>query len=65
MKLWIARENDNSLYLFSKKPIFEKGCWVEYSGYGYCFTELPCDIFPDITFENSPQQVELKLVKED
>lgn len=65
MKLWIARENDNSLYLFSKKPIFEKGCWVEHSDYGYCFTELPCDIFPDITFENSPQQVELKLINEE
>lgn len=63
MKLWIARESDKSLYLFSEKPIFEEGCWVEKSGYGYCFTELPYDVFPEVTFENSPKEVELKLVE--
>lgn len=69
MKFWIARDKDEdgSLCLYSKKPKLseeDEGFWV-CSQYGI-FVDvivLPSKDFPEITFENSPQEVELKLVK--
>ena len=62
MKIWIARDK-NGLYMYEKRPTFfvsfgEFGCMI---GETYC--KLPSHWFPEITFENSPQEVELKLVK--
>lgn len=61
LKLWIARDIDGVIHLFiGNKP--KKGSMYfrgDYSGY-----PLGIDVFPEITFENSPQQVELKLIEE-
>ena len=62
MKLWIARDK-NGLFLYAKKPMFfeglnEFGCMI-----GEEFYELPSNWLPEVTFENSPQEVELKLIK--
>lgn len=62
MKLYAARDK-NGLFLYAKKPmVFEDsnefGCMI-----GEEFCELPSNWFPEITFENSPQEVELKLVE--
>lgn len=66
MKFYIARDKDNRLYLYRDKPfkgdaIFICQCnntkhWSEYF-------ELDESLFPEVTWENSPQEVELKLVK--
>ena len=68
MKLWIARDKDNALWLYNAKPIkneslgafvgtgFENGYWCE----EYSLDE---ESFPEVTFENSPQEVELKLIE--
>ena len=68
MKLWIARDKDG-LFLFLKKPeksknykgIFEVRD-LESDGYVE-FMCLPLEWLPEITFENSPQEVELKLTE--
>ncbi len=64
MKLWIARNQDGSLALFRrKKPML---FWEENIGQYWAGTSLwlhPSD-FPEVTFENSPQEVEIKLVKQ-
>jgi hypothetical protein len=57
MKLWIARSKEGELTLHHKKPMYRDG---------YGWTSV-CAIFnskefPEVTFENSPQEVELKLV---
>lgn len=59
MKYWIARDTNDLLFLYDEKPNLEKlyGCWYSDN----CF-KLNTDEFPEITFENSPQEVELKLV---
>lgn len=69
MKLWVARDNYKDAYgrgtLTSHlyKPVLNKyGRWVDNTAYGFQCV-LPKDEFPEITFENSPQMVELKLVK--
>ena len=62
MKLWIARDKNNDLYLYNRLPSL-----------GYYGTSFDADsdeylaldenLFPEVTFENSPQMIELKLVK--
>lgn len=59
MKFWIARDMDGVLFLYDEIP--EKD--------GEYFTptgsrDIPLDdrMFPEITFENSPREIELKLV---
>ena len=65
MKLWIARGNDNALYLFDSKPtmveIFDATwMWMCYNGGAM---RISADMFPEVTFENSPMEVELKLIE--
>lgn len=58
MRLWISRDKeDNYLYLFKEEPYLEGT-----SFYGKCVTYLDGDLFPEVTFENSPKQIELKLI---
>ena len=66
MKLWISRNQDGSLWLHEEKPSLvyddELRKWY-YEGVSFLdfYDE---SVFPEVTFENSPQEVELKLVKE-
>lgn len=64
---WIARDKDGSLCLYSKKPKLSK----EFEGFWICsqydilvdVIVLPSKYFPEITFENSPKQLEIKLIE--
>ena len=63
MKFWIARDLDGYLSLYSKKPKLSEeveGIWV-CSQYGELVNVivLPSEYFPEVTFNNSPQEVEL------
>ncbi len=67
MKLWIARDADGTLGLYRTKP------WKRVHR-DYYKNEFDCDdiflsidrrLYPNVTFENSPQLLELKLVKEE
>lgn len=64
MKLWIARELSNKLSLFSNKPKlqfidnYSKQIWV-----GDFVADVKPDLFPEINYGNSPQQIVIKLVK--
>ena len=67
MKLWIARDLNGDLCLYDRKPKLSEeveGVWV-CSQYGEFVNVivLPSEYFPEVTFENSPQEVELKLVE--
>ena len=64
MRLWIARDS-YGLWLFRRKPkkylsnvdkFFNKVGNTRYS--------IDSQLFPEITYENSPQRVEIKLIKE-
>ena len=66
MKLWIARDKDNSLFLYLNKPLINDDTFtVNWDEPNWWDAQLINDMFPEITFENSPQMVEVKLVKED
>lgn len=58
MKLWIARDKDGLIYLYMKKPTLN----THYFDTKYLIGEIDETSFPEVTFENSPQEVELKLV---
>lgn len=60
LKLWIARDKFGGLYLHSKEPQR-----VEDHGYFRSINamKLPILKYPEVTWENSPQEVEIKLIK--
>ena len=61
MKFWIARNTDNTLVLFQRKPILGVDfIWEDTSNEDCMYIEE--DLFHEVTFENSPQQVEIKLI---
>ena len=69
--MWIARTPSNGLYMFVSEPFWSKDLrlWCEWRRWtpesdrlttGYAFDS---DLFPEVTFENSPQEVELVIKK--
>ena len=58
MKMWIARDLNGGLFLFPEKPRL-----IRYHHYwwGENWYKINQDLFPEVTFENSPQEVEIKL----
>ena len=61
MKFWVARDR-TGLWLYTTKPIFyhNRNEFDAENGDTFYIDE---DMFPEVTFENSPQQVEIKLIK--
>ena len=58
MKMYVARDKNGEVYLHRDNPpllaegVFHSANWII----------LDKEDFPDVTFENSPREVELKLV---
>lgn len=64
MKIWIAANENGKLNLFVDRParMFDRWRKEGYWAGSYGALELPASKFPEVTFENSPMEVELKLV---
>ena len=62
MKLWIARTRQGKLGVYPFKPLCENiyDLWICKMGN----LIINKKEFPEVTFGNSPQQVEIKLLKE-
>lgn len=69
MKLYLARDKDNSLSLCTHKQVYCElfDSWEQskeyYNDDNSFHAYIDEKLFPEVTFENSPQAVELKLVK--
>ena len=61
MKLWIARDKSKTLKLFTIEPEYNS-ILDEWKGYDFEEIELSVLNFIEVTFENSPQEVELKIL---
>lgn len=63
MKLWVARDKDCELYLFTKKPNKIKKVWAT----GDCTTDcvrIDSDSFPDVQWEDEePTLLYIDLIK--
>lgn len=63
MKLWIARDSDGTLWLHEGKPEIvnnpktDTQFWISSKDW----REIDQTFLPEVTFENSPIEVELKL----
>lgn len=67
MKLWIARRKSGNLYLFFSKPsLSENNKWFIITTGNHCYVDSGIKIdaseYKEVTFENSPQEVEIKLM---
>lgn len=66
MELWIARDKNKyiSLYPSEPKKLKERGVFIpKHNGpYIGCFT-MDKKEFPEVTWENSPKKVELKIIE--
>lgn len=64
MKFFIARDKDGMLYLYEDEPklAYSNAHYFDAPN-GECY-DLPIGLFPEVTFENSPMKIELKLVNE-
>lgn len=58
MKLYIARDKNESLYLYECKPKKYKTIWNEYSSF---VEELDSNLFPEVKWEDE-EPTEVKLV---
>ena len=60
--VWIARDKNGTLTIFENKPIldYNNAWYCEYPDEG--FSTINNEMFPEITFENSPKQL---IIKED
>lgn len=57
MTIWIARDYDGSLYVYRKKPLHNGGkTFIAQSSQWWRINK---NEYPEVTFENSPQEVEL------
>ena len=66
MKLWAARDKDGDINLFQEEPFLSESGKYFYSTQDKMKlkqTNNNRTFLKHITFENSPQEVELKLVK--
>lgn len=58
-KFFLTRDWDATLKLHFEEPtLFQEDIWISLGE-----KELDFTLFPEVTFENSPMQVELKLVE--
>lgn len=71
MKIWIARRKNNKLYMFFERPhLTDDGKqWfvlenVPNNGvFGDTGIKINEDKFPEVTYENSPMEAEVSLIK--
>ena len=61
MKMYIARDWDGALYVYRKKPLHNGGrTFIAQSSQWWRINK---EEYPEVTFENSPMEVELKLIE--
>ena len=63
MELWIARDCANRLYIFDHEPVPDYyGDRKYWELMDFHYIHLHDGTYPEVTFENSPKRVELKLI---
>lgn len=60
MEFWIARDKDNSLWLFDILPIRSKYSFI--ADTNNCAMELNNNLFQEVTWENSPRKVKIEIL---
>lgn len=53
--LWITRYKNQALVISDVKPVLQEGVWRSLSRCNWW--ELPAEMYPEVTFENSPKKL--------
>ena len=56
--MWIARDRDGCLFAYKEKPTRRELLGIFYSEN---LAPLPSDLYPEVTWENSPKELVVKL----
>lgn len=59
--VWVARDDDNSLWIYTTKP--KKSCGMFHCGATGDMFQIDDSVYPEITFENSPVKVKLLFIE--
>ena len=59
--LWIARDKSGLLYVYENRPIQRTSVFASRGYEGHI--NINKKMFPEVTWENSPKQIEVKLIK--
>ena len=60
MEMWIARDKTGYIGIYYEKPMWKENKLGIKDWVGHFMGYLSKQSFPEVTFENSPQEVELK-----
>lgn len=58
--VWVARDEDNSLWIYTTKPA--KSCGMFHCSAAGDMFQIDDSVYPEITFENSPIKVKLLFI---
>lgn len=58
--VWVARDEDGSLWIYTAKPT--KSCGMFCCGAGGEMFQIDDSVYPEITYENSPIKVKLLFI---
>lgn len=58
---WVARDLEGPLYLYKKRPKRETVAFFPVDPNDNSYFSIDSELFPEITWENSPVKVELKV----
>lgn len=61
MKVWIARDADGGLFMFSKKPKKMSTIFVRNNDESTGIWPIPEDHLTEVTWENSPQEFYIEI----
>lgn len=62
MELWIARDACGYQQLYVERPIKKNGYFERVPNTGW-YT-ISCNLYPEITFENSPKRIKIELMED-
>ena len=63
--MWIARDKNGELYLFSEKPSKREDFWMMNSA-TTTVIQLPSELFPEVKWEDEePRELVLKQIKDE
>lgn len=63
--MWLARDKDGELYLFSEKPSKREEFWLMSRG-TITVIQLPSELFPEVKWsDEEPRELVLKPIKEE
>lgn len=57
--MFIARDKNNELFLFSELPRRGNECWWDKSGVDGTYLKLNSSLFPEVTWETEPLSVSI------